>query len=649
MSLRTYHPTSRRLLAGFLTACGWTILAPAASPAAVTFSNTARLSVNVGSDGTQAIALADVNKDNRPDIIAVGQNTNEVSVLLNDGNGGFGGPPSAFNVGAGPVAVGTGDFDRDGNVDVVAVNGDSDTVTILFGDGTGSFNAGRRDYSVDSGPVSVAVADLNNDQIPDLAVLSDSTVYLLKSNGDQTFAPFSPASIATHSTGGFAIAAGLFNADAFPDLIISNIDSDNVSVFLGNGNGTFKAARLYNTGSAPAGVAVADFDGDGKQDIAVVDSGEPTYLNMSLFFAKGDGTFADDVRTTAEIEALAIAVADLDLDGRPDLAVTSSSEFNVLSIVLNSPTDATAEGGFVLAQDLFVGQPPVAVQTGDLNGDGRADVVLLGQDESTIDVLLNTMGNETPSPTATLTPTRTATATPTATLEPSPSATPTPLVRISVGSAIGRPGEAVDVTVSLVSSGVPVAATANDIVVANLILLLPNDPNLCRVNPSIGKSLVISTDPPPFEFEVATRVRVFVETAQHSDPIPDGPLYTCTFPIAPWALPDSYLLANNNVSAFGPAGTQLAGVAAEDGVLIVSLLPPPQPTRTPTATPTTTAATTAATTVPPGGGGGGCSIGEASTDAGPAMNVLGVLYVLLLARRVELRARRKVAATTAAE
>ena len=164
--------------------------------AAVTFNKTASLSVDVGSDGPQAIALADVNKDNRPDIIAVSQDTDKVNVLLNDGNGGFVGGSNAFDVGGGPVAVATGDFDQDGNVDIVTANFIDNTVTILFGDSTGAFGDGHV-YQVDDSPVGVAVADYNNDSKPDLAVLSDATVYLLKSNGDRTFTPFAPASIGT--------------------------------------------------------------------------------------------------------------------------------------------------------------------------------------------------------------------------------------------------------------------------------------------------------------------------------------------------------------------------------------------------------------------------------------------------------------------
>jgi len=381
----------------------------------VTFTNTARLSVDVGADGPQAVALADVNKDNRPDIIAVSQDRDQVNVFLNDGFGGFGGGPNPFNVGAGPTAVGVGDFDQDGNVDIVTVNIDSNTVTILFGDSTGSFNAGRQDYAVNVSPVAVAVADYNNDSKPDLAVLNDNSVYLLMSNGDRTFAAASPASINTRSTGGTAITTGLFNGDGFPDLAVSNLDADNVSVFLGNGNGTFKAARLLNVGSGPDGIITGDFDGDSKIDIAVVDSTELADLNVSLLFGNGDGTFQNDARTTAEVDAVAIAKADFDASGRLDFAATNVSGLdNTVNVLLYDPSAPNAENGFAL-QDLIpglsLGQGQVAVQAGDLNADGRPDLIALGDDAATIGVFINTTGQLT---------TATPTAAPTGTPTPSP-------------------------------------------------------------------------------------------------------------------------------------------------------------------------------------------------------------------------------------
>jgi len=475
--------------------------------ATVTFMNTARLEVEVDSDGPQAIALADVNKDGYPDIIAVSQFTDEVNVFLNDRSGGFGGGPNPFNVGMSPTAVGVGDFDQDGNIDIVTVNIDSNTVTILFGDGTGSFDAGRQDYPVNDTPVAVAVADYNNDLKPDLAVLNDNSVYLLLSNGDRTFTPGSPASIGTRSVGGTDITTGLFNGDSFPDLAISNLDSDNVSVFLGNGNGTFRAASLQNVGSGPDGIITGDFSGDSKIDIAVVDSTELADQNVSLLFGNGDGTFQAAAPTTAETDAVAIARGDFDASGAIDLAVTNVSGLdNTISILLYAPSASNAENGFAL-QDLIpglnLGQGQVAVKAGDLNADGRPDLIALSEDSGTIGVFINTTGQAitptspssgtpTPTPPNPSSPTPTippATGTPTPTRTPTATATPIPIpYGVCNTNQPGQPmvgGQPVAVAVGLFKNlrrqFIAVADQSGNRIVILTVQITSGAPNPCAV------------------------------------------------------------------------------------------------------------------------------------------------------------------------
>ena len=237
----------------------------------------------------------------------------------------------------------------------------------------------------------------------------------------------------------------MLNADGFPDLAVSNIDADNVSVFIGNGDGTFKAARLLNTGAGPDGIVIGDWDGDAKQDIAVVDSDEIADHNVSLLFGNGDGTFQDAVPTTAQTNSVAIAAADLDGNGKLDFAVTNLSGDNTVSVLLYDPSAPNAETGFSLqdlVRGLSLGQGQVAVQAADLNNDGLPDLIALGEDTATIGVFINTTGQPmtpttppagTPTPTppnpGTPTPTSppaTSTPTPTATTTPTPTPIPIP-------------------------------------------------------------------------------------------------------------------------------------------------------------------------------------------------------------------------------
>ena len=152
---------------------------------------------------------------------------------------------------------------------------------------------------------------------------------------------------------------------------------------------------------------------------------------------------------------------------------------------------------------------------------------------------------------------------PTPTLIPfTPKPTPPNGILIAVGSGQAGPGDTVSVAVSLAASGVSVAATSNDITFDSEVLTL----SACAVNPSIGKTLTAGS-------VGAGTIRVFVQSHENASPIPDGPLYTCTFQVAAFALPATYPLRSGNVLAFSPAGAQLPNVAGADGFISISLVP----------------------------------------------------------------------------
>lgn len=128
-------------------------------------------------------------------------------------------------------------------------------------------------------------------------------------------------------------------------------------------------------------------------------------------------------------------------------------------------------------------------------------------------------------------------------------------------------------TVSLITSGASVAATGNDISFDAAVLSL--EPSACQINPAIGKSLVASV----VHDDGSTKtLRIFVSSNGNANAIPDGALYTCTFAIAPSALPGRYPVTNSSVLAFGPDGTPLTNVVGVDGFVTVSLVVLPSPT-----------------------------------------------------------------------
>jgi hypothetical protein len=241
-----------------------------------------------------------------------------------------------YAAGSGPSSVAVGDFNGDGKPDLAVTNRESNNVSVLLGNGDGTFQAAVN-YGAGSGPVSVAVGDFNGDGKPDLAVANSDfssgigNVSVLMGKGDGTFQ--AAVNYAAGSHPGF-VAVGDFNGDGKPDLAVTNqfsgdgsgSGSNNVSVLMGKGDGTFEAAVNYAAGSVPAFVAVGDFNGDGKPDLAVANGGSN---NVSVLLGKGDGTFQTAVNYAVGAYPALVALGDFNGDGKPDLAVANSGSNDV--------------------------------------------------------------------------------------------------------------------------------------------------------------------------------------------------------------------------------------------------------------------------------------------------------------------------------
>src|SRR5207245_2738785 len=185
-----------------------------------------------------------------------------------------------------------------------------------------------------------------------------------------------------------SVAAGDFNGDGGPDLAVANSGSSNVSVLLGNGDGTFQAARTFAAGTTPASVAVGDVNGDGRPDLAVANSGSiyGAYNNVLVLLGNGDGTFQAARTFAAGGGPLSVAVGDVNGDGRPDLAVANYSS-NTVSVLLGN-----GDGTFQAAQTFAAGSRPSSVAVGDVNGDGRPDLAVANYSSNNASVLLGNGG-----------------------------------------------------------------------------------------------------------------------------------------------------------------------------------------------------------------------------------------------------------------
>ncbi|WP_441286652.1 FG-GAP repeat domain-containing protein [Sorangium sp. KYC3313] len=316
--------------------------------------------------------VADLDGDGKLDLITVestpGGNGN-VSVRLGLGDGTFG-PLVQYAV-ARSYGVTAADVNRDGKPDIALVGAQTNNVHVMLNQGDGTL-AAAVGYPTNAFPYYIAAADVNNDGAVDLAVayLSDDNVSVFLNQGDGTFAE--KVDYLIPGLGGSdGLTAGDLNADGTPDLVFSRDSAANV--LLNQGDGTFGAATSYPVGPGIRVVDIADLNDDGSLDLAAAYFSGST-SGVSVLLNQGDGSFAAAVDHAVILGAIGIAAGDIDGDGDPDLAVASPST-NTLSVYLN-PGDAS----FGAPTTYFMAKGAYGMTAGDLNADGRSDFLIGGSD-----------------------------------------------------------------------------------------------------------------------------------------------------------------------------------------------------------------------------------------------------------------------------
>src|SRR5205807_1628421 len=205
-----------------------------------------------------SVAVADFNSDGKPDVVTANQGPSNISVLLGNGAGGFGGP-NTISLGAdasGQYSLALGDFNRDGRPDVVTANFKSNNITVLLGNGAGGFGTIKTislGAGVD-GPVSVAVSDFNGDGKPDVmtANFNSNNITVLLGNGAGGFGTPNTITLGADGKNPYSLAVGDFNGGGKPDVVTVNYSSDNVTVLLGNGAGGFGTPKTTSLGADAA-------------------------------------------------------------------------------------------------------------------------------------------------------------------------------------------------------------------------------------------------------------------------------------------------------------------------------------------------------------------------------------------------------------
>jgi len=276
---------------------------------------------------------------------------------------------------------------------------------VLFGGAiTPNSFAAKTEFAAGTSPSSISFTDLDEDGKPELIEtnFSSNDIYVLKNTGIPGIVSFAPALIFAGGVKPEGLSPGDINGDGKPDLVITTIDDHTFSVFINTSNGgviSFAPRADFPAGanSWPRGVAIGDLDGDGKPDLVIPDNniiydlGNPNgYGTVSVHLNTGQpGTvsFAPRVFFVTDDYPRKVFIGDLDGDNKPDFAVNNHVAGN-LSVFKNNSTPGNI--AFSANPDYATGNHSEEVSMGDLDGDGKADLVVSNLSTSTISVFRNT-------------------------------------------------------------------------------------------------------------------------------------------------------------------------------------------------------------------------------------------------------------------
>jgi hypothetical protein len=340
------------------------------------------LSSTVSVDSPQWIAPADVNGDGKVDLICGNFNDGTLSILTNNGSGGFV-PATNYAVGRNPVAVVATNVTGNGKVDLICCNYGDNTVSVLTNNGNGGF-ALSGTYAVGGEPVWITAADVNGDGKVDLitANYSSGTLTVLTNNGSGGFA------LATNYTvGGFAAASCVqvadVNGDGKVDLIScgnGNANANAVSVLTNNGSGIFVPGYSLGKSGEHNSIVATDVNGDGKVDLILANGSDNS---ISVLTNNGSGNFTlSGTYAVGSLPYMVIA-ADIYGDGKMDL-ISGNQQSQNLSVLTND-----GSGGFATEGTYTVGGYPSLIAAADVNGDGKVDLISANDGVNTLSILTN--------------------------------------------------------------------------------------------------------------------------------------------------------------------------------------------------------------------------------------------------------------------
>jgi len=297
-----------------------------------------------------------------------------------------------------PISEAFGDLDKDGRPDLAVATSSNGILSILrntSSPGSISF-ASRIDFNTGSSPNSVCIGDLDGDGKPDIAVANTNSNSISVFRNTSTPGSISLAAVVTLSAAVSpnSVSIGDIDGDGKPDLAVTN-SSNSVSVFLNTctpGTISFAPKVDFTAGASSRGIAIADIDGDGKQDIAAAST---TDNNVGVFrntSTTGVASFAPRVNFGAGSSPRSLSAGDVDSDGKPDLSVANLGSNN-MSVLRNTSTPGSIS--FAANVDFSTGPSPIATGLGDVDGDTKTDVAAGNSGTNSISLFRNTstLGN----------------------------------------------------------------------------------------------------------------------------------------------------------------------------------------------------------------------------------------------------------------
>ena len=342
--------------------------------------------------------IADLDADGKPDLIFTNVGGTTISVLRNTSTTGSIGSSSFsavqnFIVGTNPQSVAIADIDGDGKLDLAIANANTANVSILRNTstiGTISFST-KQDYASGTSPYSLTMGDFDGDGKPDLAVAVQigSTISLFRNIS--TIGNIVFAAKQNFASGSFpqAISSGDLDGDGKLDLATANYIGNNVSVLRNIstiGAINFSAKQDFATGINPYSMAIGDLDGDGKPELAIANISSNTVSILRNMSTIGIIAYLAKQDITSVAQPISATIGDVDGDGLQDLTITSNSSA-AISIFRNISTVGAIT--FAASQDLtnFVGGYFVAI--GDLDADGKPDLVVANSSVFTASIFRN--------------------------------------------------------------------------------------------------------------------------------------------------------------------------------------------------------------------------------------------------------------------